>query len=56
LADAVRAAQEYTWNSLAQGFRPGMGQHVPNRLWRITSFPAATVVPETADANHACVL
>lgn len=34
MPDAVRAAQEYTWQSLAAGFRPGMGQYVPNRLWR----------------------
>jgi len=31
--EAVRAAQEYTWHSLAAGFRPGMGQYLPNRLW-----------------------
>jgi len=35
LDDAVRAAQHYTWHSLAAGFRPGMGQHVPNRLWQL---------------------
>lgn len=34
MSEAVRAAQHYTWHSLATGFRPGMGQHVPNRLWR----------------------
>lgn len=34
LPDAVRAAQYYTWHSLAAGFRPGMGQHIPNRMWR----------------------
>jgi len=34
LPEAVRAAQHYTWHSLAAGFRPGMGQFVPNRLWR----------------------
>jgi hydroxymethylpyrimidine/phosphomethylpyrimidine kinase len=34
VAEAVRAAQNYTWHSLAAGFRPGMGQHVPNRQWR----------------------
>jgi hydroxymethylpyrimidine/phosphomethylpyrimidine kinase len=34
LPEAVRAAQHYTWHALAAGFRPGMGQHVPNRLWR----------------------
>ncbi len=33
MSAAVQAAQDYTWRSLAAGFRPGMGQHVPNRLW-----------------------
>lgn len=56
LGDAVRAAQEYTWNSLARGFRPGMGQHVPNRLWRVAAQPATTVAPEIVDANHACIV
>jgi hydroxymethylpyrimidine/phosphomethylpyrimidine kinase len=37
LPEAVRAAQHYTWHSLAAGFRPGMGQYVPNRLWRSLS-------------------
>jgi hydroxymethylpyrimidine/phosphomethylpyrimidine kinase len=52
LPEAVRAAQEYTWHSLAQGFRPGMGQHVPNRLWRTamqTNHPNAPT-PEVANA------
>ncbi|MDD2721237.1 MAG: hydroxymethylpyrimidine/phosphomethylpyrimidine kinase [Gallionella sp.] len=31
--DAVREAQEYTWQSLSAGFRPGMGQHIPDRLF-----------------------
>lgn len=30
---AVHEAQEYTWNSLAAGYRPGMGQHFPDRLF-----------------------
>ena len=30
---AVHEAQEYTWNSLRQGFRPGKGQHIPRRLF-----------------------
>jgi hydroxymethylpyrimidine/phosphomethylpyrimidine kinase len=57
LPDAVRAAQEYTWNSLAQGFRPGMGQHVPNRLWRTAMQPnhPNETTPEVANANHTCV-
>lgn len=34
--EAVWAAQEYTWQSLAAGFRPGMGQYIPDRFfqWR----------------------
>ena len=34
MADAVAAAQDYTWRSLKAGFRPGMGQFLPNRMWR----------------------
>jgi hydroxymethylpyrimidine/phosphomethylpyrimidine kinase len=33
LADAVRDAQDYTWQTLAAGFRPGMGQFVPDRFF-----------------------
>ena len=32
--DAVRVAQEYTWHSLAAGFRPGKGQFIPDRFFR----------------------
>jgi hydroxymethylpyrimidine/phosphomethylpyrimidine kinase len=31
--EAVREAQEYTWQTLAGGFRPGMGQHLPDRFF-----------------------
>jgi hydroxymethylpyrimidine/phosphomethylpyrimidine kinase len=31
--EAVREAQEYTWQTLKFGFRPGMGQFVPDRLF-----------------------
>ena len=31
--EAVRGAQEYTWRTLANGFRPGMGQHLPDRFF-----------------------
>ena len=31
--EAVRRAQEYTWQTLASGFRPGMGQVIPNRFF-----------------------
>lgn len=33
MAEAIRGAQEYTWRTLAAGFRPGMGQFIPNRLF-----------------------
>jgi hydroxymethylpyrimidine/phosphomethylpyrimidine kinase len=32
-ADAVRDAQDYTWQTLNAGFRPGMGQYLPDRLF-----------------------
>jgi len=33
LPDAVREAQEYTWQTLKKAYRPGMGQHLPDRLF-----------------------
>ncbi|QJR13253.1 bifunctional hydroxymethylpyrimidine kinase/phosphomethylpyrimidine kinase [Usitatibacter palustris] len=33
IGDAVYEAQDYTWQSLAQGYRLGMGQHIPDRLF-----------------------
>jgi len=30
--EAVRSAQDYTWCALERGYRPGAGQHVPDRL------------------------
>jgi len=33
IADAVYEAQDYTWQALAHAFRPGMGQHLPDRLF-----------------------
>lgn len=32
---AVAEAQHYTWQSLAAGYRPGKGQHIPDRLFRL---------------------
>ena len=31
--EAVKEAQEYTWQTLNSGFRPGMGQHIPDRMF-----------------------
>ena len=33
IEDAVRDAQDYTWQTLANGFRAGMGQFIPDRLF-----------------------
>jgi len=33
IGDAVKDAQEYTWQTLKAAFRPGMGQHLPDRLF-----------------------
>ncbi|HUJ87913.1 MAG TPA: bifunctional hydroxymethylpyrimidine kinase/phosphomethylpyrimidine kinase [Burkholderiales bacterium] len=33
MAEAVREAQQYTWQALAGGFRPGMGQLLPDRFF-----------------------
>jgi len=30
---AIHEAQEYTWDTLNHGYRIGMGQHIPNRLF-----------------------
>ena len=33
IADAVKDAQDFTWHALQAGFRPGMGQYFPDRLF-----------------------
>jgi hydroxymethylpyrimidine/phosphomethylpyrimidine kinase len=33
IAEAVRDAQEYTWQTLSSAYRPGMGQQIPDRLF-----------------------
>jgi len=33
MAEAVRDAQEYTWQALKLAYRPGMGHQVPDRLF-----------------------
>jgi hydroxymethylpyrimidine/phosphomethylpyrimidine kinase len=30
---AIHEAQEFTWNALQQGYRPGKGQHLPDRMF-----------------------
>jgi len=33
VSEAVAEAQDYTWKTLAAGFRPGMGQFIPDRFF-----------------------
>lgn len=33
ISESVIEAQDYTWHTLQAGFRPGMGQYIPNRLF-----------------------
>jgi hydroxymethylpyrimidine/phosphomethylpyrimidine kinase len=33
LSDAVREAQDYTWQTLQRAYRPGMGQYLPDRMF-----------------------
>lgn len=33
IEEAVREGQDYTWQALATGFRPGMGQFIPDRFF-----------------------
>ncbi len=33
VGESVLKAQDYTWRTLQGGFRPGMGQYIPNRLF-----------------------
>ena len=42
LTDAVREAQDYTWHTLQKAYRPGMGQHLPDRLFWAREEPDAT--------------
>ena len=35
--NAVPNAQNYTWQTLANGFRPGRGQFIPDRFFRTRS-------------------
>lgn len=42
MEQAVQEAQEYTWKTLAAGFRPGMGQYIPDRFFWARN-------PETGD-------
>lgn len=35
VSEATQAAQDYTWQALAAGFRAGMGQYLPDRFFQL---------------------
>jgi len=48
--EAIRDAQEYTLQTLKSAFRPGMGQHIPDRLfWARVPEPEADEKASAAD-------
>jgi hydroxymethylpyrimidine/phosphomethylpyrimidine kinase len=49
MAEAVKDAQEYTWQTLKAAFRPGMGQHIPDRLFWAREEEAAEEAARDAD-------
>ena len=49
LADAVRDAQDYTWQALNAGFRPGMGQYIPDRLFWARDSAGGTAADSEVD-------
>ncbi len=54
LPDAVREAQDYTWQTLQKAYRPGMGQFLPDRLfWAREESEARGDEPETPRAADA---
>jgi hydroxymethylpyrimidine/phosphomethylpyrimidine kinase len=51
LPEAVREAQDYTWHALEKAYRPGMGQHLPDRLfWARDERDARTDEPGDSSA------
>lgn len=44
VSEAVQAAQAYTWQALAAGFRAGMGQYLPDRFFRLRAGNGALLV------------
>lgn len=48
IAESVYEAQEYTWRALKAGFRPGMGQYLPDRLF----WAYDTTDAENGDKTH----
>ena len=52
IEDAVHAAQDYTWRTLASGFRPGRGQFIPDRFFRTRGSGDNAGLNETEGTGH----
>jgi hydroxymethylpyrimidine/phosphomethylpyrimidine kinase len=52
VADAVHEAQSYTWHTLAAGFRPGMGQYIPNRFFKGYTLPDCFLRADVGQENE----
>ena len=53
ISQAVRDAQEFTWNTLKWGFRPGMGQAIPDRFFWAREAADELAADEAAQAAAA---
>jgi len=52
IQEAVRDAQEFTWQTLKHAFHPGMGQYIPDRLfWARDEDNDTETATEPADAD-----
>lgn len=51
IEDAVRDAQDYTWQALDKGFRGGMGQFIPDRFFWARGEDEEEDTPGASDAN-----
>lgn len=49
---AVQEAQAYTWETLAAGFRAGMGQYIPNRLFWAKNPHTLVQTPDDNPSPH----
>lgn len=52
IEEAVLEAQEFTWQTLKNGFRPGMGQYIPDRLFWARDEEEVTVKSGETNKAH----
>ena len=53
IEEAILEAQEYTWQTLKNGFRPGMGQFIPDRMfWARDEEDSVVIGGDTAAKTH----